>query len=117
MAALVATMSAPASARATAIALPMPRRAPVTSAVLPLRSNLSRMVTESVRATYQNLHARAAAFHTVHGLFQAGEREHVGNQFGEREPARRREFDGQFEILRLIHARPGELEFAPEEAE
>ncbi len=37
--ALTPTMSAPASANATAIALPMPRFAPVTSAVLPSSRN------------------------------------------------------------------------------
>src|ERR1035437_3747741 len=116
MPALVATMSAPASARATAIAMPMPRLAPVTRAVLPLRLNLSRIVTESVRTSYQNLHAIAAAFHAVHSFFQTAQRQHVRNQFGERQPGRRRQFDRQFEILRLIHAGAGKLQFAPEEA-
>src|ERR1035441_4700044 len=100
MAALVATMSAPASARATAIALPMPRRAPVTRAVLPLRLNFSSMVTVSVRTTHENFHAVAAAFHAVHGVFQAVQRQHIGNQLFERQPARRRQFDGQLEIPR-----------------
>src|SRR5512133_1673248 len=103
--ALVATMSAPASARAVAIAIPMPRRAPVTRAVLPLRLNLSRIVTESVRTAYENLHAIAAAFHAVHGLFKAGERQDAGNQLGKREPLGGRELNGEFEIFRLVDAR------------
>src|SRR5690349_7917609 len=111
-------MSASASARASAMALPMPRRAPVTRAVFPSSLNRSRMFTGLLLgARYEDLHHGAAAFHLMQRVLHTLERAGGGDDAVERHLAPGGQTNGGIEVLRFVDACAGQLQLAPEEAE
>src|SRR5205814_5067896 len=120
--ALTPMMSAPASASPRAMAKPMPRRQPVTTATLPVRSN--RCDTESgfgsgigcALAVDQDLHF-TAAFQRVERLVDLADRYHPGDELVGWDGSLRQEVDGTFDVPSLVDARPDDGQLPPEQPE
>ena len=100
-------MSAPAAASATAAALPMPRRQPVTSAVRPERSNAVTRVhaRQSTRIFIAGRPCAQLLEHLGHAL----ERLDGGDQPLERERPAASSSIAALVVLRLVDARAAEL--------
>ena len=106
------TMSAPARASASAIASPMPRRQPVTSATLPERSN----ITARRRAVDEHLH-RLARVHRPERLRHPVERHDVRDQRARSGSLRREQTHSFLVVDPLVDARTDQRQLAPEDAE
>src|SRR5690348_3926882 len=116
-AALTPMMSAPASARAQAIARPIPRRQPVTTATLPLRSNRSARGSGIVAALAvdQDLHV-TAAFQRVERLVDLAEGHDAGDELVGRDGSLSQQVDGPLDVATLVDARADDRQLPPEEA-
>src|SRR3954451_2624418 len=94
-------MSAPAPASARAIARPIPRRAPVTTAVRPVRSN--RVGSDiGTSAVDQDLD-HAAVLQRGERLGGPVERVHLGDQRVGRHGATGHQLDGALEVNALVY--------------
>src|SRR5579875_12606 len=118
---LTPTMSAPALARASAIASPMPRLTPVTRARRPVRSKGAalRGGTRFISAPQidQYFHDPGTGLQRIEGSLRFRDRFHYRDQIPGRKGPAREQAHGLFEVLTFVHARPDQLEFAPEQTE
>src|SRR5262245_39096397 len=118
-------ISDPASASAMAIALPMPRLQPVTSACFPSSLNIpmipkidsSALNSKKLLTLDQHLHDFAAFLKLAKSPFKVVKRTNIGDQFVERQCAGSGECDRFLEILRFVHARAAHTDLAPEKFE